>query len=480
MAAAGRVIKRQSPSSRTMTSETVERGRGDNAHVALILSPSHATRTELLDVSHASQPSPAHHGPQRRGRRQSSDGAQAGLDILRAGGNAVDASVAISLALGVCEPMMSGLGGDGFYQVYTAKERPRAVLQRHRVPRYAATPERFRARGIAVRGPLSVSTPGCSRGLRRDAPRARRLAWRRCRPGDRTRARRLRRHPSLPPLRRRRRAVLAADGCAVGRCSSHGAPVAASASPTSRGRSRRSPRTARRRFYRGRLAKRLARRHARGRRAGRRTRPGAFQPRCRTPIAHRLSRLPRHPDAAELHRLHHAADAEDRRALRLRRRSIRCSASTCWWRRRSAPSSTASATAPIRGSATCRWIACCPMPMPTNAPPSIDMAARRRHRAGGTRGGGRRHHVFLRGRCRGQRGVGHPEPQFRLRLRRDGRRHRRAAEQPHGVLASGPGPRQPARPRQARAPHDERADGVQGRRAVGVSKARRAPTTRCR
>src|ERR1700678_3865640 len=85
---------------------------------------------------------------------------QAGLDTLRSGGNAVDAAVAISLALGVVEPMMSGLGGDGFYQVYTAADRVARCWNATGAAPLAATQERFRARRIAVRGPLSVSTPG--------------------------------------------------------------------------------------------------------------------------------------------------------------------------------------------------------------------------------------------------------------------------------------------------------------------------------
>ena len=45
----------------------------------------------------------------------------AGLDVLRAGGSAADAAVAVSLTLGVVEPHMSGLGGDGFYHHWSAR-----------------------------------------------------------------------------------------------------------------------------------------------------------------------------------------------------------------------------------------------------------------------------------------------------------------------------------------------------------------------
>lgn len=103
--------------------------------------------------------------------------AQAGLLALRAGGNAVDAAVATAAALAVVEPMMSGLGGDGFYHVFDQASGRAVVFNGTGPAPAAATPERYAA-GIPRTGPLSVSVPGAVAGLGAMHQRFGRLPWR--------------------------------------------------------------------------------------------------------------------------------------------------------------------------------------------------------------------------------------------------------------------------------------------------------------
>jgi gamma-glutamyltranspeptidase / glutathione hydrolase len=103
--------------------------------------------------------------------------AQAGLLALRAGGNAVDAAVATGLVLSVVEPMMSGLGGDAFYQIFDAASGRAIVFNGTGPAPAAATPERY-AGGIPRTGPLSVSVPGMLAALDRMHRRFGRLPWR--------------------------------------------------------------------------------------------------------------------------------------------------------------------------------------------------------------------------------------------------------------------------------------------------------------
>ena len=85
---------------------------------------------------------------------------QAGVAMLQKGGNAVDAAIATAAALNVVEPLMSGIGGDGFIMVYQREDDRLEVCNGTGAAPYAATPERFLSEGIPMKGILSVSVPG--------------------------------------------------------------------------------------------------------------------------------------------------------------------------------------------------------------------------------------------------------------------------------------------------------------------------------
>src|SRR4051794_40530909 len=85
--------------------------------------------------------------------------AGAGVAVLQQGGNAVDAAVATAAALGVVEPQMSGLGGDGFIMIHRRDAGTVEVVNGTGAAPAAATRAAY-ADGIPMHGPRSVSVPG--------------------------------------------------------------------------------------------------------------------------------------------------------------------------------------------------------------------------------------------------------------------------------------------------------------------------------
>ncbi|MEX2160075.1 MAG: gamma-glutamyltransferase family protein [Dehalococcoidia bacterium] len=81
-----------------------------------------------------------------------------GLDVLRAGGNAIDAALAVSAAMAVVQPQSSQLGGDAFVQVRTADGQTVALNAGGRAP-MAATPDQY-PDGVPLSGARAVAVPG--------------------------------------------------------------------------------------------------------------------------------------------------------------------------------------------------------------------------------------------------------------------------------------------------------------------------------
>ncbi len=90
-----------------------------------------------------------------------------GLDVLRAGGNAVDAAVATNAALNVTQPGSCGIGGDLFAMVYWAAHDKVYMLNASGRAAARASVAAMIARGYSTmpeRGILTVTVPGCVDG----------------------------------------------------------------------------------------------------------------------------------------------------------------------------------------------------------------------------------------------------------------------------------------------------------------------------
>ena len=94
---------------------------------------------------------------------------RAGIEILKKGGNAIEAAIAVSATLSVVEPYSSGLGGGGFAIVYDAKKNEIRTFDFREMAPLQSHPKMYLKNGVPIPrasldGPLAAGTPGLVMG----------------------------------------------------------------------------------------------------------------------------------------------------------------------------------------------------------------------------------------------------------------------------------------------------------------------------
>ena len=94
--------------------------------------------------------------------------AEAGAQMLRTGGNAIDAAAAVSFALNVVEPQSSGIGGGGFMMIYHANSKRTFIIDSREKAPAAVSPDMFASQSsfsIRSTSGYAVGVPGTLKGI---------------------------------------------------------------------------------------------------------------------------------------------------------------------------------------------------------------------------------------------------------------------------------------------------------------------------
>src|SRR6266404_2975471 len=123
---------------------------------------------------------------------QNGRAAEVGAEILRKGGNAIDAAVATGMAIGTLEPWMSGIGGVGFMTIFSAKEGRAWTIDYGPISAKKLDPRNYPIVGPGPANPFawpdifeqrnevgyhSIAVPGMVAGLGKALERFGTMAW---------------------------------------------------------------------------------------------------------------------------------------------------------------------------------------------------------------------------------------------------------------------------------------------------------------